>query len=112
MAKSIIQTEKECFICRHMLGDGIDLPPRSLEEHHIFNAANRKLSEQYGLKVWLCINHHREGMNAVHRHPYPMILLKRIGQQAFEEKYGHEEFMKIFGRNYLEEYNESDQDNT
>ena len=29
--------------------------------------------------------------------------LKRVAQQAFEEKYGHERWMKEFGRNYLEE---------
>ena len=39
---------RECFLCgRNGRGD-------RLERHHIFGAANRKLSEKYGLTVWLC----------------------------------------------------------
>lgn len=29
--------------------------------------------------------------------------VKRIAQLTFEVEYGHEEFMRIFGRNYLPE---------
>ena len=54
MSKSIMQHEKECYICRKLVGAGVPLPGAGLEEHHIFGAANRKLSEHYGLKVWLC----------------------------------------------------------
>lgn len=46
--KSILQTERECY-----LSGRTDW----LEEHHIFyGQGRRKLSEQYGLKVWL--NHY------------------------------------------------------
>lgn len=94
--KSIIQTKKECFFCRKTYG---------LEDHHIFfGEKNRRWSEKYGLKVWLCHYHHRDNVNGVHglaaqkrKH------LEKIGQEAFEEKYGHKKFMDIFGRNYIDE---------
>ena len=53
MAKSIIQSEKKCFICGSPY----------VEEHHIFfGTANRRLSESRGLKCWLC-NYHHTGSN-------------------------------------------------
>ena len=50
MSKSILQNEKECYIC------GLYYP---VEEHHVYFGANRKISEQNGFKVWLCAEHHR-----------------------------------------------------
>lgn len=56
--KSIIQKNNECYNCGC---SGI------LEEHHIiYGTANRRNSEQYGLKVNLCYNCHR-GTYGVHR---------------------------------------------
>ena len=94
MSKSIIQTEKECFICGGQSW---------LEEHHIFEGANRKLSEKYGLKVWLCHPCHNEPPNGVHHNKEKMIKLKQIGQKAFMEYYNktEDEFIQIFGKNYL-----------
>ena len=42
--KSILQREKKCWVT----GDRYNL-----HEHHIFGGARRKLSEKYGLKVYL-----------------------------------------------------------
>lgn len=43
--KSIIQTEKSCFLCGR---------ETCLEKHHVFaGVANRKISEREGLWVWL-----------------------------------------------------------
>lgn len=78
-----------------------DYSTKYTEEHHIFGAANRKLSEKYGLKVQLCIYHHREGKEAVHNNHEKMMLLKALGQQAFNEHYPDKDFMKIFGKNYI-----------
>lgn len=93
MSKSIIQTNKEeCYLCHG----------RASEEHHvIYGTANRKLSEKYGLKVYLCTDCHRTGKNAVHRNYFTDIKLKQIAQQVFENKYSHEEYMQIFRKNYL-----------
>ncbi len=91
--KSIIQDRKECIVCGSW----------NVEDHHIFfGQGKRKLSEKYGLKVWLCPSHHRE-TNGVHgRDGHKLdIELKQLGQKAFEWKHSREDFMKVFGRNYL-----------
>lgn len=87
--KSILQEERECYICGN---------PR-VEEHHIFGAYNRPLSEQYGLKVWLCPLHHRE----VHAGGYWMDELHRLGESAFIRAHNadRDAFAAVFGRNYL-----------
>ena len=62
MAKSIIQAEKECYICRRWYAVKTT---RGLEEHHILNGPLRSFSERHGLKVWLCHRHHNEpGLSA------------------------------------------------
>ena len=51
MAKSILQNDKECYLCRRFYNLRTT---RGLEEHHIlFGRGRRELSERYGLKVWL-----------------------------------------------------------
>ena len=56
MAKSILQSDKECYLCRKRYNLRTT---RGLEEHHIlFGRGRRELSERYGLKVWLCHDHH------------------------------------------------------
>ena len=93
MSRSIIQTNKEkCFLCSG----------RANEEHHVmFGTANRKLSEKYGLKVYLCTDCHRTGKYAVHRCHETDIKLKIIAQRRFEEEYPLLSFLRIFGKNYL-----------
>ena len=93
MAKSIIQKEKECFVCKTTY---------CLEEHHcIYGTANRKLSEKYGLKVWLCHEHHT-GTHGVHFNKDLDTHLKKLAQETFETKYGaNKRFTEVFGKNYL-----------
>lgn len=91
--KSIIQDRKECIVCGSW----------NVEDHHIyFGVAKRKLSEDYGLKVWLCPSHHR-GTNGVHGRDGHKLdqELKQLGQKAFEWKHTREEFIERFGKNYL-----------
>lgn len=91
--KSMIQNEKECFVCKTIY---------NLHNHHIFyGTANRRLSEKYGLKVWLCGNHHNLSNEGVHFNRKLDLYIKKIGQAAFEKTHTREEFMKIFGKNYL-----------
>lgn len=74
----------------------------NLEEHHIFfGIKNRQMSEKYGLKVHLCQYHHRDSKEGVHfKHEFDLEL-KRKAQKIFEEKHSREEFINIFGKNYL-----------
>ncbi len=91
--KSIIQKEKECYISGSTY---------NLEKHHIFGASNRKNSEKYGLTVYLTHDWHNEPPNGVHHDAKLMQEMKEMGQRAFEETHGtREDFMRIFGRNYL-----------
>lgn len=89
--KSIIQQTKVCWVCGNP----------NVEEHHIFyGSANRKKSDRLGLTCYLCHEHHT-GNTGVHFNKTLDLLLKKYAQQKFEEMYSHEEFMKIFKRNYL-----------
>lgn len=91
---SIIQNHKECLICGSW----------NIEDHHIFfGQANRKLSEKYGLKVWLCPTHHRGTIGVHGRDGHKLDMqLKELGQKAFEWEHTRDEFIKTFGRNYLD----------
>lgn len=90
--ESIIQIHKECFMC-HRTGD--------LHSHHIFGGPNRKWSEKYGLKIWLCPEHHNMSDNGIHFNKALDLQIKQIAQREFEDTYTREEFMRIFGKNYL-----------
>lgn len=91
--KSIIQKEKRCIVCHNS----------NIEEHHIFfGTANRKFSEKYGLKVYLCYEHHR-GTRGVHGRDGKNLdtYLKELAQTRFEQKENRERFIQIFGKSYL-----------
>lgn len=92
---------RTCFLCMKLHGDCRKLP--YLEAHHVFGGANRKKSEEYGLKVYLCLEHHREGPEAVHRNHDMMRLVQQEGQRAFHLVYPEIDFRMEFGKNYLEE---------
>lgn len=92
--QSILQNEKECYICGSRVW---------LESHHIFNGnPNRKISEANGFKVWLCHYCHNEPPNGVHFNRERRIWLQRECQAKYEETHGRDEFMRLIGRNYLD----------
>lgn len=90
--KSIMQSDKVCYLCGRRYG---------LEIHHVLGGtANRKLSEKYGLKVWLCHECHT-GKNGAQYDPWKNKLLKMDAQTVFEKTHTRSEWIKIFGKNYL-----------
>lgn len=92
MSKSIMQTEKQCYICGAQTG---------LESHHVLaGTANRKVSEKYGLTVWLCHRHHT-GTDGAQYGKDKNQWLKEEAQKAFERIHSHDEWMRVIGRNYL-----------
>lgn len=98
--KSIIQEDKEhCFLC----GMNANLEP--LAEHHVFyGAGRRKLSEKYGLKVYLHNNKcHIYGEKSVHKNAKVDRALKAVVQRRAMQYYGWKinDFIEIFGKNYL-----------
>ena len=92
MAKSIMQDQKDrCYLCGAW----------ATETHHVFGGvANRRLSERYGLTVRLCHNCHT-GTDGAQYDREKNQRLKMEAQAAFEDRYGHEEWMRIFRKNYL-----------
>lgn len=94
--ESILQKERRCWFC----GTTYDL-----HCHHIYFAANRKNSEKYGFKVFVCGHHHNLGGNGqcVHRCREMDLQLKRACQRKFEETHTRDEFIRIIGKSYLDE---------
>ena len=92
MKESIMQHKKECYICGRQFG---------LEAHHVLaGPANRKLSDKYGLWVYLCHNCHT-GTDGAQYAKELNLRLKREAQEAFEKIYDRETFISVFGKSYL-----------
>lgn len=92
---------KPCFLCGRYA---------YTERHHIFGAANRKLSEQDGLVVYLCPDCHNRPPNGVHFNKERMDALRRYGQTVYENNLvgdgktrqeARQAFIKRYGKNYL-----------
>lgn len=93
MKRSLLQTEKKCYVCGRT---------DSLQLHHcIYGTANRRLSDDDGLVIWLCMPHHT-GQNGVHFNKELDTKIKKASQEAWQEKYGTiEDFIARYGKSYL-----------
>lgn len=103
--KSIMQYKEagQCYLCR-ILNRDYSIK-RDRQEHHVMGGmANRKLSEKYGLKVYLCPDHHLYGPYAAHGNAEVAELLHKEAQKAFILAYPGLDFREIFGKNYLQDY--------
>lgn len=103
MSKKVVGADDMCFICGRQSG--------SLDRHHVFFGANRKLSEEDGLCVMLChMGCHQFGPESVHMNHNKDLWLKQTVQQWAMIKYGWttEQFIARYGRNYI--IDESGQD--
>jgi len=90
---SILQDKKECYVCGTYTG---------LHKHHVYAGyANRKQSEKYGCWCWLCGYHHNLSNAGVHSNKRLNDQIKQTCQAEFEKTHSREDFMRIFGRNYL-----------
>lgn len=104
MSKSMLDTKKGvCYLCGKY---------GPTEKHHIFGGvANRRLSEQDGLWVYLCPDCHNRPPNGVHFNPYNMKRLHVAGQSRWEmvkiiqdgmtDEEVRSAFMERYGKNYL-----------
>lgn len=99
-----------CIICGR---------PTSTVHHFVEGTANRKLSEKYGLKAYICDDHHNMTNNSVHLNPAMQAMGHIIGQLAYEKRLiaekhalpfetveqiedeARESFRKIFGKSFL-----------
>lgn len=94
MAKSIMQTERVCYITG---------TTQDIDLHHIyFGNPRRRISDENGFTVYLRHDIHMALHD--HRRPFQALdhTLKMACQRKFEEM-GHtrEEFMRLIGRSYL-----------
>lgn len=93
--KSILQKKKRCLICHTEL---------NLHRHHVFEGTGRrKISEKYGLTVYLCAKDHNMSDESVHFNSELDLALKQAAQKKAMEHYGWtiEDVIKIIGKNYL-----------
>lgn len=92
MTKSIMQNEKKCWVTDVTEG---------LHCHHIYRAANRKLSEQYGCYIWLRPDWHNMSNYGIHFDKSFDNDMKQLCQRRFEETYPDLDFRQIFGKSFL-----------
>ncbi len=93
--KSILQDKKECWETRDI---------NNLHVHHIYyGTANRKVSDKHGFWVWLRADWHNMSDYGVHFNPEFDLYLKRICQRAYEETHSREDFIRLIGRDYLDD---------
>lgn len=98
--KSILQKNKRiCFLCVYLHGD--DHEQFTHCHHAVHGTANRKLSERYGLKYYLCPMHHEFSPEAVHRNKDIDTLLIKAAEIVFITKHGADKWMEIFEKNWL-----------
>lgn len=103
--RSIMQHDiTKCYLCGEPAKVNEYGIYERLEEHHvIFGCGRRRLSEKYGLKVYLhgetC---HRNGKQSPHKNKLVRRAMEAAAQRAFEAECGsRKEFIEIFGKNYL-----------
>lgn len=85
---------RECYVCETTIG---------IEKHHVFGGPYRDKSEKYGFTRDLCAAHHRTGKYSAHQNRELNLKLKRECQIEFEQTHSREEFIREFGKSYVEE---------
>lgn len=98
--ESILQ-EKDgrCYLC--MKSGDYRIHPVT-HKHHVYPGALRKISDENGFTVNLCVKHHEFDAAAVHENQDNMRRIQRDCQRKYEETHSREEFMNLVGRNYLD----------
>lgn len=85
---SILTNDLEhCYICK---GKKMDI-------HEVFSGKNRQASMKYGLVIPVC----RKCHNLVQKDSTLIAKMHKVGQKVFKKHYKNENFIEIFGENYL-----------
>ena len=96
--QSIVSNEVKCLICEMMPHE------THLYTHNVFYGEGREeLSKQYGCWCYLCGRHHHMSNAGVHFNPDIDRKLKAHTQKRFNEVYPELDFVKIFGKDYLQD---------
>lgn len=86
----LVEDMEHCVECGH----------ENPQEHHVFyGTANRKISDQDGMIIPLCLRCHAN----LHNDPNKTLDRKwrHIAQAKYEETHTREEFRKRYGKSYL-----------
>lgn len=95
MIKYIVAEDNEqCILCNR---------PRECWHHCFGGHGRRSISEREGLVVPLCNACHNMTNKSVHFNKQIDLLVKKLAQKKFEEHHTRERFIKLFGRNYLDD---------
>ena len=88
-AKPLLDTQNgECYLSPYV-GD--------TARHEIYGGADRQTSKATGMWVYLSPKFHE----LAHTNEKTAEHLHQVGQQEFEKIHSHEEFITLFGKNYL-----------
>lgn len=100
--KSILQTEKECFMSRKLYGISIT---EGVYPHHIyFGKGLRMISDKNGFYIYLKSEYHLANSlyDTPHNNREIDLFYKKLCQKKYEETHTREDFIKLIGRNYLD----------
>ena len=78
---------ERCYICK----------AKKEDLHEIYGGKNRQTSMKYGLVIPVCRKCHKN----IPKDKCLNEKLHKVGQKAFEKVHKTENFMKVFGENYL-----------
>lgn len=93
--KSILQTQKECFVTHATQG---------LHKHHIYPGyGTRQICEREGFYIWLKPELHNMSNNGIHFNKVFDLRVKKLCQIEYEKTHTRQEFMALIGRNYLDD---------
>lgn len=90
---SILNNLDRCYFCNK--------PRQAI--HEVYFGKNRQTSINNGFCVGLCNEHHNMSNDSVHFNREMDLELKRIYQKEYEKTHTREEFIKLIGRNYINE---------
>ncbi len=86
---SIITNKLEkCYICKQN---------KKEDWHEVFEGKNRQVSMKYGLVIPIC----RKCHEIITNDKTLQDKYHKVGQKVFEKHYKSENFLKVFGQNYL-----------
>ena len=89
--RSVMTSDLEhCFICAG----------KANQLHHVFGGCRRKISDQDGFVVPLCMECHT-GPNGVHHNRSAQLGLMMLAQTMYEQTHTREEFLKRYGKSWL-----------
>lgn len=90
-----------CYLCVRLHGSYVQ--HRGLHKHHAFGGSNRAVSEENGLWVKICWQHHTYGAESVHNNAGNMRLIQEDVQREYEKTHTRQQFVGLIGRNYIME---------